>query len=317
MSHAPRRRRPAAPLPERSLARAVRAGRWRDRDLLPDVRRPRRGAAAAGHGPGRADDLVEPGVLRDARRRGLLRDPLRQPGHRPVLAGPGPGDPPDAGRRRSSAAREPRPPYTLDDMADDGFGLLDHLGIDAAHVVGVSMGGMIAQTMALLRTRPGALADLDHVHDRSAHGRLAGPPAAPAAARPRRAHPRGTTSPRSARLWRIIGSPAYPDTREAVVERAGETFDRGSAPRAWPVRCWRSWRQPDRSRRLRELTVPALVIHGLSDKMVHVSGGRATAAAIPGSELLLVPGMGHDLPAASCTTTFVDAIRRGRATAPR
>ena len=67
--------------------------------------------------------------------------------------------------------------------------------------------------------------------------------------------------------------------------------------------------QPDRSRRLRELDVPALVIHGLDDRMVHVSGGRATSQAIPGSELLLVPGMGHDLPVA-LHDTFVDAIRR-------
>ena len=68
-------------------------------------------------------------------------------------------------------------------------------------------------------------------------------------------------------------------------------------------------RQPDRSDRLRTLTMPALVIHGLNDKMVHVSGGRATANAIPGSELVLVPGMGHDLPAA-LYDSFVDAIRR-------
>ncbi len=67
--------------------------------------------------------------------------------------------------------------------------------------------------------------------------------------------------------------------------------------------------QPDRSRQLRHLRVPALVMHGTSDKMVHVSGGRATAHAIPGAELLLVPGMGHDLPAA-LYPTFVEAIRR-------
>jgi pimeloyl-ACP methyl ester carboxylesterase len=67
--------------------------------------------------------------------------------------------------------------------------------------------------------------------------------------------------------------------------------------------------QPDRSRPLHDLEVPALVIHGLNDKMVHVSGGRATAQAIPGAELLLVPGMGHDLPE-QLHATFVDAIRR-------
>ena len=68
-------------------------------------------------------------------------------------------------------------------------------------------------------------------------------------------------------------------------------------------------RQPDRSRRLRPLRMPVLVIHGLEDKMVHVSGGRATSQAIPGAELLLMPGMGHDMPA-ELHHTFVDAIRR-------
>ena len=92
---------------------------------------------------------------------------------------------------RSFLGRGGRPPYTLDDMADDAFGLMDHLGWDSAHVVGVSMGGMIVQTMAIAQPDPGALADLDHVHARQAHGRLAAPLAAADADRQAWARARG------------------------------------------------------------------------------------------------------------------------------
>jgi pimeloyl-ACP methyl ester carboxylesterase len=113
----------------------------------------------------------------------------------------------------------------------------------------------------------------------------------------------------SARLWKVIGSPGYPETEDAVHARAGETWDRGVSAAGVVRQMLAILNQPDRSRRLRELTMPALVIHGLDDKMVHVSGGRSTARAIPGAELLLVPGMGHDLPA-ELEPTFVEAIRR-------
>ena len=96
---------------------------------------------------------------------------------------------------------------------------------------------------------------------------------------------------------------------EAELARAAETWDRGVNPAGVARQMVAILAQPDRTRRLRELRVPALVIHGLNDKMVHVSGGRATSHAISGSELLLVPGMGHDLPV-QLHETFVDAIRR-------
>ena len=113
----------------------------------------------------------------------------------------------------------------------------------------------------------------------------------------------------SARLWKIIGSPLYPDTTEAVRERAAETWDRGVSAPGVARQMGAILTQPDRSRALRSLRIPSLVIHGTHDKMVHVSGGRATSQAIPGSELLLVPGMGHDVPVA-LHETFVEAIRR-------
>jgi pimeloyl-ACP methyl ester carboxylesterase len=203
--------------------------------------------------------------------------------------------------------RGSRPPYTLDDMAGDAFGLLDHLGIDTAHIVGVSMGGMIVQTMALLRPeRIRTMTSIMSTTGRRTVGwqdpRLL-PLMLARGAQSREAYVAG-----SARLWKMIGSPAYPETREAVLDRAGETWDRGVNPAGVARQIVAILAQPDRSRQLRDLRVPTLVIHGLKDKMVHVSGGRATAHAIPQAELLLVPGMGHDLPA-ELYDTFVEAIR--------
>jgi len=113
----------------------------------------------------------------------------------------------------------------------------------------------------------------------------------------------------SARLWKVIGSPDYPETRDSVQERAAETWDRGVSADGAARQMLAILAQPDRSRRLRELRMPVLVVHGLKDKMVHVSGGRATSRAVPGSELMLVPGMGHDLPE-GLRAGFVEAIRR-------
>ena len=208
----------------------------------------------------------------------------------------------------SPPSRRPRPAYTLDDMADDGFGLLDHLGIDAAHVCGISMGGMIAQTMALLHPeRVLSLTSIMSTTGRRSVG-WQDPRLLPRLLE-RRATTREAYVASSARFWAVIGSVAYPDTEESVLARAGETWDRGVSAAGVARQMVAILAQPDRTKRLRELQVPALVIHGLNDKMVHVSGGRATSHAIPGSELLLVPGMGHDLPV-ELYDTFVDAIRR-------
>ena len=109
-------------------------------------------------------------------------------------------------------------------------------------------------------------------------------------------------------MWQLIGSPGYPAAREEQSrDRAGETFDRGVSASGVLRQMMAILTQPNRSPRLRALRMPTLVVHGLADKMVHVSGGRATAAAIPGAELLLIDGMGHDLPP-ELYETFADAI---------
>ncbi len=207
----------------------------------------------------------------------------------------------------SFAGLKPQTPYSMQDLAEDGFLLLDHLELDAAHLVGVSMGGMIVQTMAL--SQPKRVLSLTSIMSTTGR-RTVGwqdPTLLPLLAASR--HSREEYIETSAKLWRLIGSPLYPDTTETIRERAAETWDRGVSRAGVMRQLGAILTQPDRSRALRSLRVPALVIHGTNDKMVHVSGGRATSSAVPGSELLLVPGMGHDIPAA-LYETFVEAIRR-------
>jgi pimeloyl-ACP methyl ester carboxylesterase len=113
----------------------------------------------------------------------------------------------------------------------------------------------------------------------------------------------------SAAIWALIGSPLYPPDPDATLAKANETFDRGWSAGGVLRQMMAVITQENRGPQLRAVHVPALVVHGLDDRMVHVSGGRATAAAIPGAELLLIEGMGHDLPPA-LFETFTDAIRR-------
>jgi len=151
--------------------------------------------------------------------------------------------------------RGPRPPYTLDDMAGDGFALLDHLGLDSAHVAGVSMGGMIVQTMALLHPeRVRSLTSIMSTTGRRTVG-WQDPRLLPLLLA-RTARSRAGYIATSARLWKVIGSPRYPDTADAVAERAGETFDRGVSASGVGRQMLAILKQPDRSRRARPAQHP-------------------------------------------------------------
>ena len=201
-----------------------------------------------------------------------------------------------------------RAPYAMSDLAEDAFGLLDHLGLESAHVAGVSMGGMIVQTMAILR--PGRVRSLTSIMSTTGK-RTVGwqhPSLLPTLLASRGPSREAYVAASSA-VWRLIGSPGYPQPKEKTEARAGETFDRGVSASGVLRQMLAVVTQPDRSARLRSVRVPTLVVHGLADKMVHASGGRATAAAVPGAELLLIDGMGHDLPRA-LFETFTEAIRR-------
>ncbi len=208
---------------------------------------------------------------------------------------------------RAFAGTRVRAPYGLGDLADDAFGLLDHLEIEAAHVVGVSMGGMIAQTMAI--ARPERVRSLTSIMSTTGKRSVGWqhPSLLPRMIAPRKPG-RAPYVEGSITFARLAGSPAYPEPEDAMRARFEETYDRGVHPAGVVRHMLAVLTQPDRGPRLRDVRVPTLVVHGAADKMVHVSGGRATAAAVSGAELLLIDGMGHDLPAA-LYDTFVDAIR--------
>lgn len=199
-------------------------------------------------------------------------------------------------------------PYSIGDLADDAFGLLDHLGIDQAHIAGISMGGMIVQTMAI--ARPERVASVVSIMSTTGR-RTVGwqhPQLLPALLAPRQKD-RASYIETSAQFWQVIGSPAYPLDVERGREKAGVTWDRGINGAGVLRHMAAVLTQPNRTHALAGLRMPAAVVHGTADKMVHVSGGRATASAIHGAELLIIDGMGHDLPPA-LFTTLADVIRR-------
>jgi pimeloyl-ACP methyl ester carboxylesterase len=190
-----------------------------------------------------------------------------------------------------------RPAYTLDDMAGDAAGLLDALGLDSAHVVGASMGGMIAQTMA--GRHPRRVRSLTSIMSTTGN-RWKGQPAVRIypylLARPPRTKEEGVE--RLTRLFRIIGSPGFERDEEELRAMAALAWDRDSSRTGTARQLAAIITSGDRTPDVRRIAAPTLVIHGSNDRMVRPSGGRATAKAIPGARLMLIRGMGHDLPRA-------------------
>ena len=188
----------------------------------------------------------------------------------------------------------PAPPYTLLDMARDVDGLLTALGLESAHVVGASMGGMIAQQLAI--GYPHRVRSLTSIMSTTSREVGAARPEAMAAIfLPPPADP-DQAAERALDVYRAIGSPGYPLDESRLADVARRAFARGHHPAGVARQFSAIVVSPDRAPGLRDLSVPTLVIHGEDDPLVQVDGGRATAAAVPGARLVVVPGMGHDLP---------------------
>ena len=197
--------------------------------------------------------------------------------------------------RRAMAGLKIDAPYLLDDMADDVFGLLDHLGIEAAHVAGASMGGMIAQTMAI--RRPERVLSLTSIMSTTGERRAGRPKLRVWGVLLRRA-PRDKDAAVEyfVRVFRMIGSKGFPADEDRIRAHAAEAYDRGHSPAGTGRQLAAIMASGDRTDRLRGLQVPTLVFHGRDDPLIPFRGGRATADAIPGARLIGIPGMGHDLP---------------------
>jgi pimeloyl-ACP methyl ester carboxylesterase len=206
-------------------------------------------------------------------------------------------------------ARRRPPPYTIDDMADDAAGLLAALDIGSAHVVGASLGGFIAQ--ALVLRHPDRVRSLT-LFMTSTGSRLVGRPRPQLMARlvrRRRIANRDQAVAAALETFRVIGSPGYAFDPEHLEDLAGRSYDRAHNPRGYVRQLAASIWQPNRTKQLRRVAVPTVVIHGLDDPLVHVSGGRAIAKAIPGARLVEIPGMGHDLPR-DLWPRFIEEITR-------
>jgi pimeloyl-ACP methyl ester carboxylesterase len=194
------------------------------------------------------------------------------------------------GRRESAA-------YLLSDMALDTIGLMDHLGIESAHVVGASMGGMIGQTLAIEHAE--RVRSLVSIMSTTGSRRV-GMPTLKAFGVLLAKAPSGRDAyiERIVKTFKVVGSPAYPMDEPRFRELAGRLYDRSHNPKGVLRQMHAISASGDRTAPLRKLKLPATVIHGTRDPLVRPSGGRATARAIPGARLRIVEGMGHDLPRA-------------------
>ncbi|MBS1888936.1 MAG: alpha/beta fold hydrolase [Actinobacteria bacterium] len=206
-------------------------------------------------------------------------------------------------------------PYLLRDMAKDVVGLLDFLEIGAAHVVGASMGGMIVQQLAI--DHPQRLRSMVSIMSNTGsrrsgqpslktYGLLLGNPP----------HGRDQVIARAVRTFKIIGSPDFPFEEDVIRETAARSYDRGHSAAGVMRQLHAIVASGDRTEALRRVQVPTAVIHGTRDPLVKPTGGRATARAIPGARLMMIDGMGHDLPR-DLWPTFAEAIAANAARADR
>jgi pimeloyl-ACP methyl ester carboxylesterase len=201
--------------------------------------------------------------------------------------------------------------YRVEDMAADCVGLLDHLGVAKAHIVGISMGGMIAQTVAAMY--PQRTLSLTSIMSNTGGADLPQPsPEAWAVLRNPPPDPKADFEAfldHQEKNAKVIGSPAYPWPPGALRERARAEYQRAYHPAGVARQMAGIGASGDRRAQVKTITAPTVVLHGADDPLVPVAGGRDTAACIAGADLIVGPGMGHDMPPA-LYPTFLDAILR-------
>ena len=197
-------------------------------------------------------------------------------------------------------------PYTLADMSDDVVGLLDGLAIDRAHIVGASMGGMIAQEMALRSSfrMHSMVSIMSHTGNRR-YWRAR--PRAAAALMKKIPRERQAFVDNTVSFFRTVSGPGFPFDSERIAETAGQAFDRGYHPAGFKRQNAAVFASGGRLKRLQKVQVPTLVIHGTHDPLIVPAGGKATARAIPGAKLEMIEGMGHNMPEAAWPI-LIDAI---------
>lgn len=198
--------------------------------------------------------------------------------------------------------------YTIADMADDASGLLRELDLAPAHVIGASMGGMIAQSLAA--RHPDDVRSLVSIMSNTGNRWSGQPSLRVYSTLLRRApHEREAFVNHMVGVFAAIGSPGLPRDPEDIRALAGASYDRDHDPESAGRQLAAIIASGDRTAELRTITAPTLVVHGTGDRLVSPSGGRATARAIPGAELMKVDGMGHDLPRA-VWPKLIDAIAK-------
>jgi pimeloyl-ACP methyl ester carboxylesterase len=186
-------------------------------------------------------------------------------------------------------------PYRLSDMAKDTVGLMDALGISSAHLVGASMGGMIAQEIAI--SFPQRVRSLISIMSTTGNPRLP-PPSREVAARLMAPPPKSKDEylARFAQTWKMLRVGSFPEDEAFDRVRAERSYERGLNPAGVGRQLRAILASGSRKERLRSVTAPTLVIHGTVDPLVRPEGGKDTAAAIPGAKLMMVEGMGHAIP---------------------
>jgi pimeloyl-ACP methyl ester carboxylesterase len=223
----------------------------------------------------------------------------------------------DIGRSTHMSFRPPTPgqilrrrvgpqQYTLSDMATDTAGLLKALDLAPAHIVGVSMGGMIGQTLA--SERPELVRSLTSIMSTTGN-RWRGQPAPSVyryLLRPPPVDRQGFIE-RASEIFGLVGSTGFDSSDEHIRDYVSRSFDRGHDVAGGGRQLGAIIASGDRTKKLASIEAPTLVIHGTVDKLIRPSGGRATAKAIPGSKLMMIEGMGHDLPRGAWPQ-LIDAI---------